>query len=209
MMMGFTVWILAQMALDQGDFDRAAKLILEEGAAMIKDRDAQMLWLLALVKQHDGDQQQAQELLEESLAKFRAWGYKWGIAITLYHIGRLLRLAEHDDERATACLHESIILNRDLGNKLGMARALVEFGGLALAQGDPTRSARLFAAAEALHQTIGAPMPASERMQFEREVARVQALLEEETFATTWNAGKTMTTEQAVIYALKEKKDFS
>jgi len=73
-----------------------------------------------------------------------------------------------------------------------------------LAQGDPQRSALNFAAAEALHQTIGAPMPAPERMRFEREVARVQALFKEETFATTWNAGKNMTVEQAVIYALKE-----
>jgi predicted ATPase/class 3 adenylate cyclase len=207
MMMGFTVWILAQMALDQGDFDRAARLIMEEGAAMIKDRDPQMLWLLALVKQHDGDQQQAQELLEESLAKFRAWGYKWGIATTLYHIGRQSRLAGNDGERATACFHESMILNRDLGNKLGMAKVLIEFGGLALAKGDPDRSARLFAAAEALHQSIGAPMPVSERMRFEREKARVQALLEEETFATTWNAGKNMTAEQAVIYALQERSE--
>jgi tetratricopeptide (TPR) repeat protein len=205
MIMGFCVWILAQMALDQGDFDRAAKLIMEEGAAMIKDRDAQILWLLALVKQHDGDQQQAQELLEESLAKFRDWGYKWGIAITLYHIGRLLRLAEQDDERATACLHESIILNRDLGNKLGMAKALIEFGSLTLAKGDPDRNAHLFATAEMLHQTIGAPMPATERIQFEREIAHMQALLEEETFAATWNAKKNMTTEQAVRYALKER----
>jgi len=205
MMMGFIVWILAQMALDQGDFDRAARL-LEESSALIKDRDPQMLWLQALVKQHEGDEQQAQELLKESLAKFRAWGYKWGIAITLYHIGRQPRLAGHDDERAAACFQESMILNRDLGNKLGIANALVGFGGLALAKGDPDRGARLFAAAEALHQTIGAPMPASERMRFEREVARVHALLEEETFAATWNAGKKMTPEQAVIYALKPER---
>ena len=161
-----------------------------------------MLWLLALVKQHEGDQQQAQELLEESLAKLRAWGYKSGIANALYHMGRLA-FARHDDERAAACFHESMILNRDLGNKLGMAKALVGFGGLALAKGDPDRSARLFAAAEALHQTIGAPIPPIEKIRFDSEVARVQALLEKETFAATYNAGKKMTDEQAVSYALK------
>jgi hypothetical protein len=85
-----------------------------------------------------------------------------------------------------------------------MARTLVGFGSLALAHGDPGRSARLFAAAEALHQAIGAPMPASERMRFEREVARTHALLGEKNFATAWNAGKKMTTEQAVSYALQE-----
>ncbi|MGH7600482.1 MAG: tetratricopeptide repeat protein, partial [bacterium] len=204
MIMGFCLWILAQMALDQGDFDRAAKL-LEENVVLVKDRDPQVLWQLALVKQHAGDQQQAQELLQESLAKFRGWGHKWAIANTFYHIGRLSCKAGNDDERATACFHESMLLNRDLGNKLGIAKALFGFGSLALAEGDAARSARLFAAAEALHKTIGAPMTAYDRIRFDREVSRVRALLEDETFATTWNAGKNMTTEQAVSYALQER----
>jgi predicted ATPase/class 3 adenylate cyclase len=201
MLIGFSVWVLAQMAIDQGDVESAAKLI-EEDAAMIKDRDPQMLWVLALVKEREGDQQQAQALLEESLSKLRAWGYKWGIANVLYHIGRQA-LDRKDYERAAVCFHESMILNRDLGNKLGIAKALVEFGVLALAQDDPERSARLFAAGEALHKAIGAPMPQYERMAFECEVALVRAQLEEEIFASTWNAGKNMAIEQAVIYALK------
>ncbi|MCI0696368.1 tetratricopeptide repeat protein, partial [candidate division KSB1 bacterium] len=173
MIMGFSAWVLTQMALDQGDFDRASKLMLmEESSVLIKDRDPQMLWLLALVKQHEGDQQQTQEFLEESLAKCRASRFKWGIANTLDLIGRQA-LGRNDDECATTCFHESMILNRDLGNKLGMAKVLIGFGSLALAEGDPGRSARLFAAAEALHQTIGAAMPAYERARFDREVARV------------------------------------
>jgi predicted ATPase/class 3 adenylate cyclase/Tfp pilus assembly protein PilF len=203
MIPGFCIWVLAQMAVDQGDFGRAAKL-LEEVATIIKERDPQTLWLLAVVKQHEGDQQQAQALLQESLSKFRAWGYTWGIAIVLYHLGRQA-LARNDYERATACFHESVILSRELGNKLAIAKSLLEFGSLALTDGNPDRSVRLFAAAEALHETIGAPIPAFERMRFEREVARMHALLDEETFAADWNAGKNMTTEHAVIYALNER----
>lgn len=201
MIMGFSMWILAQMAVDQGDFARAGKL-MEENPALLKERDPHMLSLLALVKQHDGDEQQAQALLEESVSKFRAWGYKWGIAITLHHIGRQA-FDRNDYERATACFHESIILNRALKNTLGIAKALIGFGELALAQGDAERSARLFAAAGALHQTTGAVIPAYERVRFDREVARLRALLQEETFATAWNEGKNMTAEQAASYALK------
>jgi tetratricopeptide (TPR) repeat protein len=212
MIMGFCLWIRVQMALDQGDFDRAAK-ILEENAVLVKDREPQVLWQLALVKQHAGDLRQAQELLQESLAKFRGWGYKWGIANTFYHLGRLYCIAGggvydnggNDNEAATACFHESMLLNRDLGNKLGMAKTLVGFGSVALAKGDLERSASLFAAAEALHQTIGAPMTAYERIRCDREVSRVRALLEEKIFATIWNAGKNMTAEQAVRYALQER----
>ncbi|MCI0696514.1 tetratricopeptide repeat protein [candidate division KSB1 bacterium] len=199
MIMGFSAWILTQMALDQGDFDRAAKL-MEESSALIKDRDPQMLWLLALVKQHDGDQQQAQALLEESLAKFRAWGYKWGIANALYHIGRQA-LDRHDDARAAACFQESMGLNRDLGNRLGLANVLAGFGDLALAKNNPARSARLFAAAEALHQDIGAPMPPYQKMRFEREVALARAQLGEEAFAAAWSEGMKMTMAEAVKHA--------
>jgi predicted ATPase/class 3 adenylate cyclase len=221
MIMGFSAWILTQMALDQGDYDRASKLVrMEEGSALIKDRDPQMLWVLAILKQCEGDHQEAQELLEESLAKFRGWGYKWGIANALYYLGWLalsrvgetsassvepLTSSRHDDERATACFHESMRLNRSLGNKLGIAKSLFGFGSLALAEGDPGRSARLFAAAEALHQIIGVPMPAYDRTRFDHDVSRVRALLEEETFATAWNAGKNMAVEQAVSYALQEQ----
>ncbi len=200
--MGFSMWILIQMALDQGDFARAAKL-MEENPALLKERDPHMLSLLALVKQHDGEEQQAQALLEESVSKFRAWGYKWGTAIALNYMGRQA-LDRKDYEHATACFHESIILNRDLKNTLGIAKALIGFGDLALAAGDPARSASLFAAAEALHQTIGAVMPASERTRFDHEVARAASLLAEENFATAWNAGKNMTAEQAASYALRE-----
>jgi tetratricopeptide (TPR) repeat protein len=201
MIMGFAMWILAQMAVDQGDFARAGKL-MEENPTLLKERDPHMLWLLALVKQHDGDEQQAQALLEESISKFRAREYKWGIALALYYIGRQAS-DRNDYKAAAACFHESMVLNRDLGNKLGMAKALVGFGDLALAEGDPARSARLFAAAEALYQTIGAVIPPYERTRFDREAARVASLLAEETFATAWKAGQKMTTEQAVSYALK------
>jgi tetratricopeptide (TPR) repeat protein len=165
-------------------------------------RGPHILHLLALVKQQEGKEQQAQALFEESLAKVRAWADKGGIALTLYYMGWLA--FERDDyERATVCFQESIILNRDLKNTLGIAKALVGFGDLALAEVDLTRSVCLFAAAEALYQTIGAARPPFERTRFDREVARVRVLLDEGTFAAAWNAGKNMKAEQAVTYALQ------
>jgi hypothetical protein len=73
-----------------------------------------------------------------------------------------LAFERHDYERAAVCFQESIILNRDLKNTLGIAKTLIGFGDLALAEGDLARSVRLFAAAEALHQTIGAVIPTYE-----------------------------------------------
>lgn len=98
-----------------------------------------------------------------------------------------------------------MILNRELGNKLGMAKTLIEFGSLAWAEDNAERSVRLFAAAEALHQTIGAVIPTYARTRFDREVAHVASLLAEENFTTAWSAGKKMTAEQAVSYAMGEQ----
>lgn len=219
MIMGFCSWIMVQMALGQGEVDRAARL-LDENAAMVNEREPQVLWQLALVKQQEGDQQQAHELLQESLAKFRGWGYKWGIAHTLYYLGRLalnrvgeltssrvgeLMSSRHDHEHAAACFHESLILNRDLGNRLGITKALAGFGSLALAEGDAGRSARLLAAAEKLHETIGAPMPVFDRKRFDHEVASLRELLRGEAFTAAWSEGKDMTVEQATGFALREQ----
>jgi tetratricopeptide (TPR) repeat protein len=200
--MAFSMWILAQLAIDQGDFSRAGKLLEEDPALLKEKRGPHILYLLALVRQHEGKEQQAQALLEESLTKFRAWADKWGSAITLYYMGRLA-FERHDNERAAVRFQESIILNRDLKNTHGIAKVLIEFGILALAQAHSVRSTRLFAAAEALHQAIGAVLPPLERTRFDHEVQRMRSLLDEETFSTAWNAGKNMTAEQAVSYALE------
>lgn len=116
-----------------------------------------------------------------------------------------LAFKRHDYERAAVCFQESLILNRDLKNTLGIAKTLIGFGDLALAEDDLARSARLFAAAEALHQSISAVIPTYERTRFDREVAHVRALLQDEAFAAEWNAGKNMTAEQAASYAMGEQ----
>lgn len=77
------------------------------------------------------------------------------------------------------------------------------FGSLALAGNEPARSACLLAAAEKLHETIGAPMPLFDRTHFDHEVARVRALLQEEAFTMAWNEGRNMSVEQAASCALQ------
>jgi DNA-binding NarL/FixJ family response regulator len=63
-------------------------------------------------------------------------------------------------------------------------------------QGERVWAARLWGAAEALRQHIGAPLPPVYRADYERSVAAARAHLGEKPFAAAWAQGRTMTPEQ-------------
>jgi hypothetical protein len=92
---------------------------------------------------------------------------------------------------------------RQLGKKLRIALSSEAFAHLA-AREDAERAARLWGAAEALRERLGAPLPPNERAEYEREVAAVRQALGAEGFAVAWAAGRSLTEEQAGAYALGE-----
>src|SRR3712207_6556245 len=100
------------------------------------------------------------------MASSRAVGFPRGIAITLFHLG-LIALARGDAPRASALLAESMGRQQELGNKESMADCLVELAAVAGGGGQADRAARLFAAAEVLRETIGAPRSPDERARHE------------------------------------------
>lgn len=102
-------------------------------------------------------------------------------------------------------LHEqSLTIKRELGDKRVVAVSLGSFADLARAESQPERAARLWGAAEALRDAIGAPLPPDARQKYERNLAAVHEALGEEAFAAVWAVGRAMTLEQAVEYALGE-----
>jgi predicted ATPase/tRNA A-37 threonylcarbamoyl transferase component Bud32 len=193
-------------AIVHGDLERA-RTLLEESAPLIKEVGSK--WALALycytsgiVAHEQGNSKLAEELLEESMSLFRALENRWGMAYALNFRGHVT-LEKNEMDRALACYKESLNLSRETGNKLGVANALLGFGRLSLAVGNLNRAARLFAAPEALHVAIGAPMPAFIRARFDREVSAARAALGEENFDAEYAEGKNMALEQAIEYALK------
>jgi hypothetical protein len=66
----------------------------------------------------------------------------------------------------------------------------------------PERAARLFGAAEALHEAIGKPLPPFLRADYDRDVAAVHAQLDDATFDAAWAAGQALSLEQAIAEAL-------
>jgi len=65
-------------------------------------------------------------------------------------------------------------------------------------QGETTWATRLLAAASALRDSLGVPLPSVCRADYERSLAAARAQLGEQAFAAAWAEGQSMTWEQAL-----------
>jgi hypothetical protein len=72
---------------------------------------------------------------------------------------------------------------------------------LAAEQNRPQRAARLWGAAEAVREAIGAPVPPGYRWDYAPHWAESRATAGEAAFAAAWQAGRRMTLAQAIAYA--------
>ena len=102
--------------------------------------------------------------------------------------------------RATALYEESLALRRELGNKHGLAECLEGLAGVAVAQRQLERAARLLGAAETLREATGAPLSPRERVRYDRDVSTVRAGLGEAAFAAAWATGKAMPPEHVITH---------
>jgi DNA-binding CsgD family transcriptional regulator len=106
-----------------------------------------------------------------------------------------------DFDRAIQACQEALAMSQALGQKNGLAFSLEEMAGIAGVQGQAQRATKLFGAAEALREAIGAPLPPGFRALYERVMVTARAHLGEAAFAETWAQGRAMTLEQAIAEA--------
>src|SRR2546421_6298260 len=71
------------------------------------------------------------------------------------------------------------------------------------AQGEPGWAARLWGAAEVLHETIGEPLSPVEQASYESAITNAHRRLGERAFAAAWAEGRTMTSDQALQALLR------
>jgi DNA-binding CsgD family transcriptional regulator len=106
-----------------------------------------------------------------------------------------------DYERAMQACQEALEDAQALGHKNGIAYGLEGMAEIAGAQGQAERAARLFGAAQAHRDVIGAPLPPALRAVHERVLVTVRAQLGEAVFAETWAEGRAMPLAQAIAEA--------
>jgi non-specific serine/threonine protein kinase len=151
------------------------------------------------------DWERSTSLLGESLTLFREVGDRLDIALTSAHLG-FAAVSRGDHRRAAGLLEEGLALSHELGDKPSTATSLEGMARVAGIGSRAHRGARLWGAAHALREDIGAPLPSHERALHEPYVAAVRAELGEGVWEALWEEGRKMSLEVAVEYALSERE---
>lgn len=209
--LAMALWMLGTQTLFGGD-PGAARAPLEESVALFRNVGDRWglggpLFYLGKIAVNRGDNAAARSLFEELLGRMRDVGDRWRTGAALFMLGQVA-LAEGEHGQAEALYKEGLTLSLDAGGKWSAASALEGLAHLATAEEQHQecagRAAHLFGAAEALRESINLPVSQDEQGQYEQNVAVARAALSQSAFAAAWNAGRAMTWEQAVAYALNE-----
>lgn len=191
--------------------DRAKSRQLQEESLAIKRQlgdkasISQSLTNLALIAEEEADYDRARTLLEESLSIDRELGNKKGIGIALRNFGELYQL-QGDFPKAHVYYRQSLLLFQELNDKLGITACIEAFAMLASLAGQASRSARLFGAAAACRQAVGAREPVSfGSADYEKQVAATRSKLEPAAFEAAWQDGLVLPVEKLILFATAER----
>ena len=166
---------------------------------------ARVLLALAGVAVCRRDYGRAMALHEESLMLARETGDVFAIVLSL-GIGALAALGRGEHDLVRDLYVEGLQLSRQLKHTHGVAFHLHVAASLAGSQKQPIRSARLWGAAEALREVIGASLSPHERYTYEPYIEAARAQLDEVAWEAAWTEGRAMTPEEAIEYALSEEE---
>jgi len=190
--------------LDQGEYDaaRSYKMRSLEINREIGNRmgEAINLYFLGQVSRYQGPAWEARIYMEQSLAINREIGNRMGQASNLYGLS-LVALDEGDLDAARAYLDEALKLYLALGQNQAIAESLEAFAALAKAHRDFDRATRLYAAALALREKLGAPVPFHLRDDHQNHHNELRDALGESRYNEAHEAGKQMSVQEATTYA--------
>ena len=197
-----------QMAFETGDYALATEL-LSEARARFRELGGELgitvpiAAYLAMVAQALGDHERARTLHDEALAEARARGDRHAVAFILRELARLRR-RQGGAEEAVALLRESLVLLAPLKDVRCAQTCLEDLAGVLCERGRPADVARLFAASEALCESMGKLLTPAQRATHDRDVATLEQRLDRDSLAAAWTEGRAMPLEQAIAYALNE-----
>ena len=202
-------WSLFQLAwvffLAQSDLTTVRPLLTDAGALFREIGDtwgiAECSWLLGRLTLQQGDAVTAHALLEQSLTLFREIGNRRGMARSLSQLGAVAAV-QQDWVRARLLYEESLSEAQETGDTVEIASYLEGVAGVIAAAGASLAhilwAAQLWGVAEALRETMGAPLPPVEHATYEERVVAARNSIGKRIFSAYWVQGRTMTPEQAL-----------
>jgi non-specific serine/threonine protein kinase len=149
-----------------------------------------------VVYRQQGNIDRAEAHFAEGLRQFRHLNNAYGIGVVLTNLGRIAR-DRGDYAPAATLFAESLVLHWEDGDKVRIAGCLSSLAIVAALSRQPERAARLFGAAEALREAIGAPVP-RHLGQYARATGHARDALGERAFDDAWAAGRALPLTDAV-----------
>jgi predicted ATPase/DNA-binding CsgD family transcriptional regulator len=181
--------------------EEATELFLEVGD---KWGAAPMLGCSAVGWLNRGDHRRARTLAERGLALCRETGDKHGTSIALLTLAGVAQ-SERDYGRARDLFEEGLTVSAELGNEADIVHCLEGLATIAGAEGRIVRAARLWGAAEALLEKIEAMYTYVPDRSLHRSQLAARSQIDEAAWEVAWAEGRTMTSEQAIEYALERE----
>ncbi|MFN2223635.1 MAG: ATP-binding protein, partial [Candidatus Promineifilaceae bacterium] len=148
-----------------------------------------------------GDLAQARSAYESSLAICRETGNKRREAIALLNLSYV---AQGQGEYALAgsyCL-AGLSLLHELKLEYHSAIALSMLAGPLTSQGRVEQAARILGASEGIFERMAVSLQPADRVEIDRYISQTRQALGAAAFDAAWHAGRAMSTEQALTYAL-------
>src|SRR5579859_2474535 len=200
----FSTWsalFLAAIVALEGKDDEARKRLEQcRNASRVlemKEQESEALRFLGLLALRSGDRDQADELLAESVHLAKEVDDTQATIWSLIAFARVKAAGQHLQE-ARALLEEGLALAIERSDKLTLPEGLERLGFVVAKQGQPVWAVRLYAAAQALRETMGEPIPPIDQMEYDGQLAAAQAQLDPATFRAAWTQGHDMTAQQVL-----------
>ena len=139
--------------------------------------------------------------LSQSLTFFRELGNRRGIARSLSFLGDVA-VAQQNWAKARLLYEESLTEAQEASDQVEIVSCLERVAGV-IAIGEASLAnvlwaAQLWGAAEALRETIGAPIPPVERTTYEERAVAARNSIGKRIFSAYWAQGRTITPKQAL-----------
>src|SRR6185312_10537647 len=156
------------------------------------------------IAREQGALDEARNYYERGLSAFRNAGDRWGIGRSLADLGHV-HCEQGNYEAAQNAYEESLKIFADLGHRRGLARCFEGGACLALARGHAARALKLAAAATHLRESVGAPLPHTEKVKLDAALQSAWKSLSEQEGKNAWAEGSAMSVERAIQYALDSR----
>jgi predicted ATPase/DNA-binding CsgD family transcriptional regulator len=160
-----------------------------------------VLGYLGYVALWQGDLDLAARLGQECLAVAQEIEDSW-VAFAAELLG-YVDLERGNFDQAGESFRASLRYGETRHSIMRVAECLEGLAGVAGGVGTVTRAGRLLGAAEAIREHFGSPVPPPRRDRYERTLALARAGLHSDAFAAAWAAGRQLSKEDAVAYALQ------